>query len=442
MQINLPILALRDYQQEVWDAIFVRGVRKVSQEWHRRAGKDLLDLNIQIAYAMIDIGNHWFLLPETQQVRNAIWEGSTKDGIKYLDYFPPEIVHKKDNQQMKVYLKDPRDPAKIGSIISFLGGDRYDKRVGAGLKSCVLSENSLQKPNLYDLAVEPMLRETNGLLLTNFTPRGYNHATKLHDFFMSEPGCYAKTLTIKDTGLVTDADLDELRRRGVPEEIIQQEYFCSREGANFGSYLGDVLQKNKEKVTNLLYDPAYPVHTLWDLGISDSMAIWFVQFVGNNIHIIDYYENSNYGLGHYAQLIKSKQYSYAMHHLPHDGRKREMSMDEKAITIEEQLRRLEVAPITIHKPRNDLYGIIQRVRMLIPRCFFNAEKTKDGYEALKQYQREWDEGRQIFKQTPLHNWCSHGFDAFSIICDVENQNFRATGVKRPAQSKQWNGKFR
>jgi hypothetical protein len=39
--------------------------------------------------------------------------------------------------------------------------------------------------------------------------------------------------------------------------------------------------------------PHYPsalVWTFWDLGIRDSTAIWFVQVVGREIRIIDYYE--------------------------------------------------------------------------------------------------------------------------------------------------------
>ena len=181
MEINLPLIELRDYQQEPWDKVFVDGIKKLSLEWHRRAGKDLFCLNVQIAYAMLNLGNHWFVLPEAQQVRNAIWEGITSEGVKYLDFIPKEMIHKMDNQQMKIYFKDPKDQTKAGSIISFLGGDRYDKRVGAGLKSVVISEHSLQKPNLYNLAIEPMLKETNGLAMFNFTPRGVNEATKMQD---------------------------------------------------------------------------------------------------------------------------------------------------------------------------------------------------------------------------------------------------------------------
>jgi len=439
VEINLPLITLRDYQQEIWDQWFNKRVRKMSLEWARRHGKDLFSLNIMIAEAMIEVGNYWHILPESQQIRNAIWEGVTAGGVKYLDFIPPELIHKKDNQSMKIYLKHPQKPDEPGSIISFVGGDRYDKRVGAGLKGAIISEHSLQKPNLYDLAVEPMLKETKGWVIFNYTPRGENQATKMWDWLETKEEYIASRVTIADTGIVTEKDLAEERERGKPEEIIQQEYYCSREGAIYGSYYGDMLkQYKKDHVGSYSYDAGYPVHTLWDLGISDSMSIWFVQFIGKDIHIIDYYENSNYALGHYASLLQGKGYMYAMHHLPHDGNKRHLTEGERAITVQQQLKNLNVSPIKIHPARGDIYGAIQRTRTMLSRCFFNAETTKDGYEALKQYRREWDENRQVFKNTPLHDWTSHAADAFSILSMIES----IATKKRGAVTKKWSGNFR
>ncbi len=438
MNIDLPLIKLRDYQKVLWDKWFNDGVKKMSLEWHRRAGKDLFCLNIMIAESMLQTGNYWFVLPETQQVRNSIWEGITSEGEKYLSFIPKELIHKVDNQSMKLYMVDPNNPKEAGSIISFVGGDRYDKRVGAGLKGCVISEHSLQKPNLYDLAVEPMLKETGGWIIFNYTPRGDNHATKMWDFLDSKDNYIASSLNIEQTGVVDPSSLQEERERGKPEELIQQEYYVSREGANFGSYYGDMLSKYKDHVGNYSYDSGYPVHTLWDLGIDDAMAIWFIQFVGKDIYVIDYYENSGFGLGHYASVLQGKGFMYANHHLPHDGNKRELTINERAITVQQQLKNLGISPIKIHPARKDLYGAIQRVRAFLSRCYFNEETTKEGYESLKQYQREFDEGRQTFKTTPLHNWCSHGADAFSILPMIESQITR----KRGTVSKKFNSSIR
>jgi phage terminase large subunit len=437
VEINLPILTLRDYQQEIWDRWFKENTQKAIFIWHRRSGKDLFCLQILIAEAIREIGNYWYVFPEAQQVRNSIWEGITADGTRYMDYIPGELIHKIDNQSMKIYLKSPNEPTEAGSIISFIGGDRYDKRVGAGLKGAVISEYALQKPNLYDLAIEPMVKETNGWVIFNSTPRGKNHCYTMYEWMKGKAQYIASLLTIENTGV--NVDLAEERERGKPEEIIQQEYYCSFEGAIYGSYYGDILKRNADSYGKYPYDAGYPVHTLWDLGISDSMAIWFIQFIQKEIRIIDSYENQNYALGHYASVLQGKGYQYAMHHLPHDGNKRQLTAGERAITVQQQLKDLGVYPVKIHEARHDIYGAIQRVRSILPRCRFNAETTADGYEALKQYRRDWDEGRQVFKNTPRHDWTSHYADAFSILPMIESQQ---NVVRGRVQSKQWNGKFR
>lgn len=445
LEINLPVLDLRDYQQQVWDWWFDKSSglpnKRLSLEWARRHGKDLLSLNIMIAEAMCEIGNYWHILPQAQQIRKAIWEGITSSGERYLDFIPKELVFKKDNNAMKIYLKHPNNSTEFGSIISFVGGDRYDKQVGAGLKGAIISEHSLQKPNLYDIAVEAMLKETKGWCIFNYTPRGENHATEMYDYLKASQDIqeYAAKITNRETNIVTEEEINKERARGKSEEIIQQEYFCSREGALQGSYFGALMNQYSNNVGNYPYDAGYPVHTLWDIGISDMMVIWFVQFIQKGIHVIDYYENTNYALGHYASVIQGKGYNYAMHHLPHDGNQRQLTAGEKAITVEQQLKNLGVYPTKIHPARGDIYGSIQRVRSFFPRVYFDEEKTKDGRLALKQYQRDWDENRKVFKNTPLHNWCSHAADAFTILPAIES-----TTTRRPVprQSVPFSGSIR
>jgi hypothetical protein len=353
------------------------------------------------------------------------------------------MIYKIDNQRMKIYVRSPKNLHDCGSVISFVGGDNYDDRVGAGIKGAVISEHSLQKPNLYNLAISPMLKETKGFVIFNFTPRGDNHATVMHDLVAKNPECIASTLSVKDTGIVTAEEIQAERDKGVPEEIIQQEYYVSREGALLGSYYGDILNQNKDKVGRYLCDAQYPVHTLWDIGISDSMAIWFVQLIQTEVRVIDFYENSNYALGHYAGILQGKGYLYAMHHLPHDGAKRQLTEAEKAVSVETQLKNLDVRPIKIHERRNDIYGAIQAVRALLSRCYFNDEATADGREALKQYRREWDDGRRKFKDTPCHDWTSHAADAFSLLpfIDADNARQRRFSGGTELSPKRWNGNF-
>jgi len=425
---ELPLIQLRDYQIDVWNTLH-GGVKKAILIWHRRAGKDLFCLNYLISRAVMEVGNYWFVLPEAQQVRKAIWEGVTSQGMRYLEFFPKDMVLKQDDQSMTIYLKHPeggldnKGKPRVGSIVSFVGGDRYDKRVGAGIKGVVVSEWALQKPNLYDLAIEPMIRETKGWVIFNSTPRGENHCYDTYEWLKEDPKYYASLLTIDDSsGIVTEDDIIEERRRGKAEELIQQEYYCSFEGAIQGSYYGDILKTYKENVTSVPYDASLGVETMWDLGVSDSMSIWFVQFVGREVRVIDYYENSGYGLSHYADVIDNKGYKYNAHRLPHDGNQRQLTATERALSIKQQLINLGLNNVIVTPRTKDVYTDIQNVRGLLSRCVFDKIKTKEGYECLKQYRREFDEKRNCFKNSPLHDWTSHGADAFRILPSVTKKS--------------------
>ncbi|NLE06081.1 MAG: hypothetical protein GX638_14945 [Crenarchaeota archaeon] len=255
-------------------------------------------------------------------------------------------------------------------------------------------------------------------------------------FLENEPKYLTSVLTIKDTKVVKEEDLEEERRRGKPEEIIQQEYYCSFAGAIFGSYYADML--SKAKYGNYPYDARYLVHTMWDLGVSDYTAIWFVQWIDGIPRLIDYYENSGYGYGHYAAVVLGKGYNYGIHALPHDGNNRIPTEQEIALSPKTQLQNLGLNNIEIIERTKNVINDINTVRGILPLCEFN-DKTKLGYEALKQYHKDFDENRKIFKDTPDHDWSSHGADAFRILPFLEKKII--TPVKSFNKPKLWNGKF-
>ena len=46
-------------------------------------------------------------------------------------------------------------------------------------------------------------------------------------------------------------------------------------------------------------------------------------------------------------------------------------------------------------------------------------KCKQGLDALRQYRKQWDDKNQVFKNKPLHDWCSHAADSFRYGCVSE-----------------------
>ncbi len=229
-----------------------------------------------------------------------------------------------------------------------------------------------------------------------------------------------------ESELVKKEELEAARAQMTPEQY-EQEYECSFTAAIIGAYYGKLLSDADDngRVTRVPYDPAYPVHTAWDLGINDSTAIWFAQvFRGGSINVIDYYENSGVGLDHYAEILRQKDYHYGDHLAPHDIEVRELGSGKSRLETAFSLGiRFRVIP------KMKIADGINAARMMLPKCFFDREKTYDGLEMLRQYRQEWDERKKVFRDHPRHDYTSHSADAFRYLAvGLEN---RQAAVRPP-----------
>jgi hypothetical protein len=403
--ITLPYVP-REYQIPTWAARH-GGIKRSVKVWHRRAGKDLDDFNYTLDQMLRRVGNYWHVYPYYAQARKAIWEGKTKDGTSYLDFVPPELIASRDKQQMSFQLKN-------GSIWRLVGADNPDSLVGAGPVGVVYSEYSLQKPSVSEY-IRPMILENDGWEAYNFTPRGENHAYKLLEMAKDNPNWYVSILTVDDTGVITQAQIDEERKQGKSEEIIQQEYYCSFKGSIEGAYFAAEMRKAalENRITDVPHDGAVPVYTFWDLGYNDTTAIWFIQADrGGAYRIIDYYENNGESLAHYSRVLEEKRqtlgYDIRPLQFPHDGDSHSVQTGKSPAQVMRDLRwQVDVLPRT-----NDKLVDIDAARMILNKCWFDKNRCKDGIEALKQYRKEYDENRKVFKSRPLHDWSSNAADAF------------------------------
>jgi hypothetical protein len=154
------------------------------------------------------------------------------------------------------------------------------------------------------------------------------------------------------------------------------------------------------------------VHTIWDLGVSDATAIWFVQRCGVEWHIIDFMQDSGYGLQHYIQELDKKRvelgYRYGVYVGPHDLKVREWGSD--GVT-----RLDKAAQLGVHfevAPDLSIADGINAVRTVLPLCWFDESRCSEGLAALQEYRREWDEKNGVWKRTPMHNAASNPADAF------------------------------
>jgi len=430
MEVNLPHhFEYRDYQKPQFKAS-VDGINRFMKVWHRRAGKDLTDLNFTIMKSMERVGNYWHMLPEYGQARKAIWEGKTKEGRGYLDHFPPEIVKRRRDNDMMIELIN-------GSIWRLVGSDNMDSNVGAGLAGVVFSEYSLTNPMAWGL-VEPILLESGGWASFNMTPRGKNHAWKLWELAKKNPKWFTQILTIKDTldidgkPIVTEEMIEEMRSMGTDEETIQQEYYCSFEGSMQGSYYAEQIKWLEEntKIIDFPMLPEFPVDTYWDIGRRDYTTIWFMQKVGYEYRLIDYYYVSGGDIDVFARELKARGYRYGTHHLPHDAGHLRVGMMGK--TVKQQLEQaMPNETFKQLKVTGSVNADIVATRAFLRRCAFHKTKTNDGIDALKNYVKKWNDKQKRYDDEPVHNWASHGADAFR---ELAMHNINEDAIPVPQQN--------
>jgi hypothetical protein len=218
MAIQLPVLKFRSYQIPLWNYMMQDrpGLRALTV-WPRRNGKDLSAINILTAKALQRVGLYQYIAPFANQVRLIIWEGSDGSGKRFIDYVPQELVERKLDQQMKIWLKN-------GSMIQLCGSDNPDSIVGANPVGQVYTEYSLHKEAVWGY-MRPILSENGGWALFNGTPRGLNHMYQLAEMAKSNPDWFYQQLTRDDTGYPSLESIEAERQAGMSESLIQQEYY-------------------------------------------------------------------------------------------------------------------------------------------------------------------------------------------------------------------------
>jgi hypothetical protein len=346
----------------------------------------------------------------------------TKEGHKFLDAFPKKFTRTSSNAEMRREFIN-------GSVFQVMGADQPDKFVGANPVGVVFSEWALMNPYVWKLTL-PILIENDGWAVFITTPRGENHAYDKLMEAQNAPSWYWSKLTAADCRVLTKDQLITAQEEFGDEALFQQEMFTNfsipLEGAYYASQMKQLQRKGQ--ITRVAWEPKLPVHTAWDIGIDDETTIWFYQTYRNEIRIIDYHHETGEGLLHYVKLLHKKEYMYGNHYFPHDIEVRELT------TGKSRKDALREAGIKIRVVRKlSIEDGIEAARNLLPRCWFDEENCKDGINALKSYRKEKDEINNTFKARPVHDWSSHGADAFRYLA-VSHRDQRRPEDKRQVKA--------
>lgn len=375
---------------------------------HRRCGKTVACINDLIKGALTCTkpnARFAYIAPLFTQAKDVAWT--------YLKHFTATIPGVETNEsELRVDLPN-------GARIRLYGADNYDRMRGIYLDGVVLDEYADMDPRAWAEVIRPALSDRQGWATFIGTPKGRNaffeimHGGETFGGAVNDPDWFSMTLKASETKLVADEELAAMRKVLTPEQY-EQELECSFDAAIVGAYYGREMAalESQKRIMRVPWEPSLPVYTAWDLGLDDATAIWFAQLAGTEVRLIDYYEANNTALSEVARVIRNeKPYTYGEHYLPHDVQIREMMTNKSR---KESLEALQVRNIVV-TPAERVEEGINAARMMLPKCVFDAEQCKHGIEALKQYRREWDDKLKTFRLRPLHDWTSHGADAFRYL---------------------------
>lgn len=205
---------------------------------HRRAGKDKMVFANLPAKMLQRVGTYFYFLPTYNQARKVIWNGSDKDGFKFLDHFPKAIVKSVNQTEMTITLTN-------GSILQMVGADNIDRIVGTNPVGCVFSEFALMKKEVWDL-ISPILLENGGWAVFIFTPRGKNHAYELLTKAKKDSNWHVEILPVSKTKALSDEQIAEAKMN-MTQQLYNQEYECV-----FDDNVGAVFRNVRSRT--------YPMH--------------------------------------------------------------------------------------------------------------------------------------------------------------------------------------
>jgi len=294
----------------------------------------------------------------------------------------------------------------VESIKSFEGVDR-----------CWVEEAQTVTKRSWDV-LTPTIRQDGSEIWVTLNPDMETDETYQRFVANAPEGAFVVQMNWKDNpwfpAVLEVERLETMRRdpdnyqniwEGVPRRV--------SEGAIYRHEIERLYEENR--VRPVPYDPLLKVHTVWDLGFADSMAIGFWQRSGSELRCIDYIEGNYQTLDWYVGQIERRPWRWGKDFIPHDGRARDFKTGK---STEEHLKAMGRNPEVLDQ--QSIEEGIKAARMVFPRIYFDKDKTVRLLECLKRYRRDINQKTQE-PTAPLHDQYSHGADAFRYAAMAVNR---------------------
>jgi len=192
---------------------------------------------------------------------------------------------------------------------------------------------------------------------------------------------------------------------------IDEAFEQSIEGAYFRNQMAQI--RHAGQIRRIPVALSVPVHTFWDLGHRDRMALWFMQEVAGQPRFLKTYQQSGEGFAHFLNIINATGWLRGKFYLPHDAEHQHLTAAGGKAAVD-YFREMNVpSSDVIVVPRTPLkQNSIEAARNILPQCWFDPEGCAEGLVALDTYTKVWDDKQGIWREEPKHDEFSHLADAF------------------------------
>jgi len=393
--------------------------------WPRRAGKEVFTWQVVVMAAIIEEGMYIVTYPTNVRAKKILWQGAALiDGvsIRFLNMIPRKLLAKKPNDaEMTIELIN-------GSFIWIVGCDIDPEKLrGTNPRGMVFSEFAFSDPRIF-YNMLPVFRQNEGWLMAQSTFDGMNHFYHMIKQNENDPlwRCRVENIVtlVDEDGkrYITDEDIDEDRRAGMPEYLIQQEYYSNVTINEQTKYFAIALNqvREDERIISDLIIARTNVHAFYDIGVNDCTAITLAQFSrkGEQVwaNVIGYFEDNNRDLNFYVNSVRQfcnrHNLPFGTHYIPHDGKNRNWN-DGLKNTVD-YLQEMGEKGVFVQRPSRHKVAI-EAIRRQLYFTNFNAENCVRLIDCLSNYEKEFDEAMGKFKDTPTHDWSSHGVKSYQTM---------------------------
>ncbi len=372
---------------------------------HRRFGKSVFAVNTMVDRALKSkrtLPRFFYIAPNYAQAKRIVW-----DMLKFYTSMIPGVEYNEaelridfTHNQARIQLLSAENPASLKGIYSDL---------------TVLDEYGDMAPVVWSESVRPTLSDRRGEAIFIGTVKGVNHFWELYEWARDEndPEWFAALFKASETKIIPADELASARKT-MSEESYASEYECDPLGGLVGAYFAKEMSRahGEGRIGIVPHDPMLPVDTYWDLGMNDSTVVWFVQSALGGHRFIDHYETSGQSIPEVLAEVNKRPYQFDEFVLPHDAAVRDLSTGR---TRQQQFYSLGCRKVRLVPRVGAKMESINAARVLLRSSWFDKVKCKDGIKALQNYKKAWDDKRQTFADTPLHDWASNSADAYQTF---------------------------